>query len=695
MMRTILISLAATTLAAIAAVAQPSSFRPPATPLIAVDPYFSLWSFSDRLTDDWSRHWTGANQALCMLVRIDGKPFRIMGREPWTYKAPPMNQKEFTLTPTRSVYAFEEGGVAITLTFMTPALPQSLSVYSRPVGYVTWQVRAIDGKSHAVALYLDASGEFVVNTPDQQVSWARVNVDGLDVLKMGSQDQRVLGRSGDDLRIDWGYLYMVSPKSQKATSGFGDHQMMRRRFGVDGALPTTDDLRMPRPAQDDWPVMAMAFDCGNVGASAVERFLVLAYDDMFSIEFLQRRLMPYWRIDGSTTVDLLLRSVREYPDILRSCTALDRELTEDLSSAGGEEYARLATLAYREAIAAHKLAADIDGSPLLFPKENFSNGCISTVDVIYPAAPIFLLFNVELEKASLRPVLQYAMTKRWRFDFAPHDVGTYPLANGQVYGGGERGEENQMPVEESGNMLLLMYAIAKVDGHADFAGPYWPALRKWAAYLKSKGFDPENQLCTDDFAGHLAHNVNLSLKAILALGAYGRLCAMAGKKEESTEYVTLALDMARRWQSLADDGDHFRLAFDKPGTWSQKYNLVWDRILDLNLFPSNVGEKEITFYKMKLNTYGLPLDNRKDYTKLDWIVWSATIASRREDFQEIIHGAYAYAHSTPDRVPLSDWYDTKTARQVAFQARPVVGGVFMKMLSDPAMWTKWSSKAPR
>src|SRR5260370_8913859 len=130
-----------------------------------------------------------------------------------------------------------------------------------------------------------------------------------------------------------------------------------------------------------------------------------------------------------------------------------------------------------------------------------------------------------------------------------------------------------MPVEETGNMLLLLAALAQVEGNADFCARYWPVLEKWSDYLKAKGFDPENQLCTDDFAGHLAHNVNLSAKAICGLGAFARLSEARGDKAKAGDIMQTAKEFATRWQKEADDGDHFQLPFDQPITWSQTYNL--------------------------------------------------------------------------------------------------------------------------
>jgi len=666
-------------------------FQPRAVPLAACDPYFSVWSMADKLTEDVTRHWTGSPQALTSLIRVDGKTFRLMGRD----RAPALEQTSLEALPTRTIYRFEGAGVRVTLTFLTPMLPDDLDVLSRPVTYLVWDVSSAGSTEHQVALYFEASPQLVVNTPEQEVVWARYQAPGLRVLRMGSHRQPVLEKWGDDLRIDWGYLHAAAGAGQHGTEVLAEQDAARRTFTESGVLPDTDDLEMPRETRRHTPVMAFAFDLGKVGAQTVSRRLFLAYDDMFSIEYLHRRLRPYWRRNGWQAADLLAASAREYASLAERARKFDDEFMADLRRAGGEEYARVAALAYRQAIAAHKLTADLDGSPMLFPKENFSNGCIGTVDVIYPAAPLFLLVNPRLEEASLRPLMEYAALGRWKFPFAPHDLGTYPLANGQVYGGGEKTEENQMPVEESGNMLLLVAAMARIDGHARFAEKYWPILTRWAEYLKSKGLDPENQLCTDDFAGHLAHNANLSLKAILALGAFSQLSDMTGHKAEAAAYRKLAREFAAQWIRMADDGDHYRLAFDKPGTWSQKYNLVWDKLLGLNLFPPEVARKEIAFYKTKQNEYGLPLDNRKDWTKLDWLVWTATLAEDPRDFQALFHPVYLFCDRSPNRVPMGDLYWTSTGKHVGMQARPVVGGVLIKMLADPAMWKKWAGRAAK
>ncbi len=670
--------------------AEGATLVPPATPLVACDPYFSIWSPADRLTDEDTTHWTSKPHRLTSMIRIDGKPYRVMGASPAA--VPALDQVDLAVLPTRTVYKFQGAGVELVLMFLTPALPHNIDVLSRPVTYLVWGVKSLDGQKHDVAIYFDASAELTVNDPAQAVAWSKETFGPLVALKVGSKDQPVLAKKGDDLRIDWGYLYTAADSGRVQQAVVAPASATRAAFVQSGSLPEAMDARQPRPANDDQPVAAMTFRLRGVGAEGDAERLILAYDDLFSIQYMKKNLRPYWRRTGWEASDLLQAANREFESLAAQCESFDKELMADLERAGGEKYAKLCALAYRQCFAAGKFVADANGQPLQFSKENHSNGCIGTSDIFYPMSPQFLLFGPSLAKSFLVPFVNYAASERWKFPFAPHDLGTYPHANGQVYGDGERGENNQMPVEETGNLLLLFGAVAQMEGNADFAGLYWPLLERWAAYLKDKGFDPENQLCTDDFAGHLAHNVNLSAKAICGLGAFAKLCAARGDNAKAGEYLKLAREFAARWVKEADDGEKFRLAFDRPGTWSQKYNLIWDPILGLDLFPAEVMRKEMDFYKKSQNRYGLPLDNRQTYTKLDWITWTATLTQNRADFEALTDPIFLFMNETPDRAPLSDWYQTKTARKVGFTARPVIGGVFAQMLYDKAVWGKFAGR---
>ncbi len=677
---------------------------PPATPLVACDPYFSIWSPADKLTDDDTVHWTGKPHRLTSMVRIDGKPYRIMGASPGT--VPALEQKSLTVLPTRTIYTFEGAGVGLTLTFMTAALPEDIDILSRPVTYLTWETKSTDGRQHEVQVYFDASAELAVNTPEQQITPGAGQMEGLAMAMVGSKDQPILAKRGDDIRIDWGYLHVAAPQSSVTTVATASRNQLQEWF----ITRSEQKPQLAPTTRADSVVCGAAFPAVQVSAQPVSQWLMLAYDDVYSIQYMQKNLSPYWRRNGWGGLQLLKAAARDYESLRKRCAAFDEELMADLTKAGGEKYARLCALAYRQCFAAGKFVADEKGQPLQFCKENHSNGCISTSDVFYPMAPQFLLFGPTLTKSFLVPFMNYAVSERWKFPFAPHDLGQYPHANGQRYGGGERTEENQMPVEESGNLLLLMAALAQMEGNADFAGLYWSRLEQWAEYLKAKGFDPENQLCTDDFAGHLAHNVNLSVKAICGLGAFGKLCELHGDKAKAQEYSKLAKEFAARWVKEAADGprvegvppsnrgqdardtDHYRLAFDKSGTWSQKYNLVWDRILGLNLFPAEVARQEMDFYKKTQNKYGLPLDNRSLYTKLDWTLWTATLTQDRADFAALVDPVYLFLNETPDRSPLTDWYFTHDARKRGFTARPVIGGVFIQMLYDKAVWKKYAGR---
>ncbi|BAU55120.1 glutaminase family protein [Mucilaginibacter gotjawali] len=814
-MKKILLLLAA--FALFAAQLNAQAGKAPAYPLITHNTYFSIWSFGDTLNASTTKHWSGKDQPLIGLIKVDGATYRFMGKEPLYYKTlipaadeaqwsaaytetagdwmdtgyddtkwksgtapfsddkqlaqtlwtskdiwvrrkfnfyntdvnrlvlklyhddnvevylngekiynttgwtsdfkliplkekiknklrqganvlaihcantaggayldaglvdetkPRANdillakQKSFVVNATQTIYNFKCVGIDLQVTFTSPVLMDNLALFSRPVSYISYKVKANDGRSHDVKVFLSASSNIAVNNPSQEVRANKYTASGLSILKAGTVAQPVLKKKGDDLRIDWGYMYVAVPNSKNTTQ-----YITTQEDALGSFIAKNNPAAVNKGKQLS---LNTILNFNSVGTAPVEKFVELGYDDLYSVQYFGQNLKPWWKTDTKQTIEKQLSlAATVYSSVMKKCDSFNKSMYADALTAGGKHYADLCVLAYRQSIAAHQLLKSPKGEILFLSKENFSNGSINTVDVTYPSAPLYLIYNPHLLEGMLNGIFQYCESSSWAHNFAAHDLGTYPLANGQTYG------EN-MPVEESGNMIILTAAIVKAEGNANYAKKHWKTLTKWAAYLSINGLDPGNQLCTDDFAGHLARNANLSVKAIVALGAYADMASKLGKKAEAKNYRNFARDAAGKWQSLAQAGDHYSLVFGSKDSWSQKYNLVWDKVLGLQLFPPAVYKTEINYYLTKQNTFGLALDSRKTYTKSDWILWTATLADNPKDFKALIDPVYKYATETPTRVPLSDWHETTDGKMVGFQARSVVGGYFMKLLE-----TKW------
>ncbi|GHE39222.1 glutaminase [Sphingobacterium griseoflavum] len=562
---------------------------------------------------------------------------------------------------TQTFYTFACGGVSLQVTFTSPLLMDNLDLLARPVSYISYKAVANDGKQHQVKVHQEVSSDIAVYMADQQEVEGRAYEDGgLSILKVGTVEQPILQKGADDMRIDWGYLYVAAPTGKDVKQYLAGQTAKGKDAPFRGkSLSLHTEISL-----------------GTVAATPVQRFLTIGYDEVVAIQYFKQDLRPWWNRDGGRAFESQLQAaVADYTELMQRCTAFDKELLQQANEAGGAEYAHLCALAYRQSIAAHTLVESPAKEVLWLSKENNSGGFINTVDVTYPSSPLYLLYNPVLLEGMLNGIFHFSESGLYPHPWAAHDLGTYPRANGQTYG-------EPMPVEESGNMLIMTAAIAQAQGNAAYAAKHWDVLTKWTDYLVKEGLDPKTQLCTDDFAGHLARNANLSLKAIMGIASYARLADMLGKQDVAGQYRKIAEEMVPKWMKMADAGDHYALTFDDTNTWSQKYNLVWDKVLDFGLFPKEVATKEIAYYLPRMNRFGLPLDSRKNYTKNDWILWTAVLADDQPTFEKFVDPVYRHALETPSRVPLNDFYDTTNGIRENFKARSVVGGFYMKMLAE-------------
>ncbi len=623
--------------------------RAPAIPLITVDPYFSVWSADSMINHSKTEHWSGKGNSIIGTVSIDGEKLLFLGYHRDIRKIAQISLDIDALSTT-AVFGNEK--IKLKAKFLSPLLPDDYRLLTRPVSYLELSYEATDGNAHDVKINIAASEELCLDEQhDCSVTAESLCFNGLTAMKMGNSVQKPLNKSGDDVRIDWGYLYLASdsPDAQGGvTEIFGDTH-----------------INISAPLNEKQPLM-----------------YYFAYDDIQSIEYFGKPLHSYWNKDGQGITEAIAEAAAEYPALDMRCKEFSDKLYNDALAAGGEKYAELLSLAYRQVIAAHKLVLDESGDILFISKECYSNGCAATVDVSYPSIPMFLLYNPELIKGMMRPVYKFAQSDAWSFDFAPHDVGQYPLVNGQVYASDQKDILKwQMPVEECGNMLIMEANVALATQSADFAKEHLALLEKWCRYLIEYGADPGHQLCTDDFAGHLAHNCNLSLKAVMGLQGMSIITKMLGEAEKSAFYRAEAEKMAENWLKTAvNDNGTTRLAFDQPDTYSMKYNMVWDRVWKTGLFTQEFMDAEIADNMKHFNEYGMPLDSRADYTKSDWLVWTASMASSDKVFEDYIAPLWKAYNESPSRVPMSDWYDTVSGRWVSFRHRTVQGGLFMRVL---------------
>jgi len=629
--------------------------RAPSYPLITIDPYFSVWSPADQPTDTDTTHWTGKPITLSVVANVDGNDYRLIGKCD-ADTIPAANMIAVDCNAFSTIYTYSINGAKITLKFTSPVIPDDLYMLSRPISYLEVTKESPDSRRHTVSVKVEMSEEICMNLKgDSEVEIEKIELGKYSSIKMGSKDQKVLERNGDDLRIEWGYFYLT---------GLGETYT---RVDSEG----------------------MNFVGINAEVKSSNIF-TFAYDDIESIQYFGKNLKTYWNRNGEKITDEILKAHGDYRHVIRKCDQIGENLFCDAVRAGGEKYAEICELSFRQAIAAHKLVLDENGEVLFISKECFSNGCAATVDVSYPSIPLFLIYNPELVKGMMRPIYKYAASDEWQYDFAPHDAGRYPHVNGQVYGGNRL--EKQMPVEECGNMLVMELAVAVATKDVSFAAEHIETLDQWVKYLIDNGRDPANQLCTDDFAGHLAHNCNLSLKAIMGIAGYGIIKGMLGDKRAKRKYISMARDMALDWEKRASNGDgSYRLAFDRPGTFSMKYNIVWDKLLGTEIMPKSVIESEVASYRAHSHPYGLPLDNRQPYTKSDWLIWTATLAGNRDTFEDMVAPLWDAYNSMQSRVPATDWYYTITGQHKAynsssenveksFRNRTVVGGHFIKLL---------------
>lgn len=667
----------------------------PAYPLFLKDPYFSIWSASDKLAQSDTIFWTGKERKTYGIIEVDGKSYCFLGNATNVEK---LTQTSVTVTTFRTTYTFTNKAFDFTVSFFSPLPANDCEILACPVCYLEYSVQP-KKELKEVKVSLNLHEEWCYN--DMGNTEMRGDVmayEKMDIAYFGLNRQHVFNKTADRYGADWGYYYLAAQKCYyHPINDFNNVSEFENARDKSGTKYIT--------AQNEYY---------NVSKEINGKILV-AFDDIVSINYYGEMLRGYYFKDGKTIIDALKYSLNEYETICKVCAEVEKEIDETTEKYG-EEYKAIINASYRQVMAGHKLVEDRKGRLLFLSKECGSCGCIATVDVTYPTMPMLAFCNPELLRASVEPIFDFAKMDVWEYGFAPHDAGMYPFCNGQYYGvydklegrygltlnyynGLSKGKDvlppyylypkgsniydydRQMPVEECGNMLLICTIYAVCGGDKEWLNAQVPTLTKWCEYLINKGLIPENQLCTDDFLERMDKNVNLAIKSIVAIGAFGKLLDLLGK--DGSMYTRVSKTRAREIETYFKDR-HMPFTFDsEKDTFSMKYNLAPDKLLGLNLFQEETIEREVDTCLKNSYEYGIPLDHRTKMSKTDWTMWMASVTEDKEKRDKIIKLVHNVLVKAPDRLPFIDWIgDAGTGEAKPFVNRTVQGSMFILLLKD-------------
>ncbi|CAG2115868.1 unnamed protein product, partial [Medioppia subpectinata] len=693
----------------------------PAVPLVVKSPYLSTWMTGRQLAGEWTRFYTGAITGMAGMVRVDGQTYEFMGKPSAdVMEIQRVVQSGLRVTPTQSVFTFTAGPIELVVNFFTPIDPTDLKRLSLPASYISMSARSMDQKTHEVQVYLDMSGEWVAADANQVVEWDVMEVKGKTNLINGNfrlKDQKEFAENRD--LAQWGTMKFFTDST--ATHEANPCKTMRQKFVKTGKLDNTVDKNY-RKASDNWPGIGFArtLTAGVTHTAANTVYYGVAHVRRPAIEYTDSHLNQLWESyfngDDKQMIDFFYedredalrraahvrRPAIEYTDshlnqlwesyfngddqqmidffyedredALRRATALDKHIVTDAQAVGGESYVKVVSAALRQAYGGVEMVGTVDKPWMMF-KEIASDGNCQTVDVIFPHFPVQLYFNPTLLKYLLDPLLDNQERGFFPLKYCIHDLGThYPQCIGH-----RDGVQEDMEVEESANMLIMMSAYVRATNDTEFAKNHYKIAKQWTQYLVDHGLITGDALTTDDFLGKFKNSTNLSAKAIIGIGAMAQLAEVTGNEADRQQYRQTAEKYVTEWIRLGEDpsNKHIKLSYNTANTWFMIYNLYADILLDTKLVPESIYKQQDEWYLQVMDVYGLPFGTDKEGTLFGWMMFTAAASGNTKLRQTMFDRTAKWLRETPSGAPFPDYINTSNGNVLLnFINRPVIGGLF-------------------
>ncbi|KAJ7884201.1 DUF1793-domain-containing protein [Mycena olivaceomarginata] len=616
------------------------TFFPAAVPLAVRTPTFNCWlntSNGSNPMATWPTFWNDQHTlGWAGSIKVDGLTYHWLG-QPGGGNASIWLATE--VTPTRTIITAQAGPMLLNVTFLSPVEPGDWALQSFPFSYVYLDGKAIDGKPHSIQLYSDISGEWVTNLAGTGIKWSTSQTSNSVYHQVESTTPTSVF---EDVAEDSFAYYAISSTQPNLVSVVGTDLALRTQFAAPGAgFTLTSDLagqtgNVQNPNDRKFPVFAHALNLGNTDLISTVAWAVgVVRDPITTFSGLTRRAY-YWSQHASIG-DAVHAFMADFPAARARAIELDQKILKD-AAAVSQDYADLVSLATRQAMAGIEITLSMlqDGSFNLsdvkaFMKDVGNSQRVNPTEAIYAALPAFMYLNANITGALLEPLLEYQSSSHYTNPYAAPDLGvTFPAVTGNpnntaVYG-----------VENSGNMLILVLAHARSSGDRLLIGKYYKLLKQWAEYLGTNALIPGQQTSADardtGLAQTLGNVTNLALKGIIALQAMSEISQIIDQAADAQKYGTFATGLMQSWVNLTATGSGQLVWTYGDSTFGLMYNLLADRLLQLNVVPESVRVGLRPLLRQYLTgatvpPFGFPLSSDSNLNgRSDWTLFSAAAA---------------------------------------------------------------------
>ncbi|SAM86279.1 probable glutaminase A [Ustilago bromivora] len=704
--------------------------NPPSFPLAVRSPYFNAWLPSGSnldstppntvgnggyLAGQWPSFWTssyGADGEYRLgwsgYIRIDNVTYEWMGNGFGTLvrAGSAATQLSAEYTATRTMFTFEADKVKFNVTFLTPITPDDYLRQSLPLSYLHVELDKSTIKGRSIQLYTDIDERWVTGHDFDYENYAYdqqyYEKDDTSVFFVTRKRPQIYTEYRQ--RAEWGNATYAARNHTGLSSRNNNNVVVHTEFIERGELSFDHG---PVGGPDNSFAFAIDFDAKHAEKEALfvvghmrtpyVNYIRAKYPGSNSTKSYQEDRYGYWQTKfGDNLEDAVAFFMNDFESALEKAKAFDKQVLDDSRAAvgGGEvgdKYAAITQLSLRQAFATFEITVSKDSKgkyntsdTLLFLKEISSNGDMSTVDVIFPLFPLLSYTNPDLLRDLMLPIFEYTKSGLYPNKWCVHDLGTYPNAFGY-----NDGNDEPMQVEESGNMIWMTLHWAQLVGKdkaVPFLTQHYDIMKQWTEFLVEDSLIPAEQLSTDDFAGTLANQTDLAIKGISAIAAMGRIADIIGHNKDAKSYANISSTYIKLWQdyAISHDASHTKLAYQTDSSWGTLYNLLADRLLDLNLVPHAVYKIQDGWYPRVQEKYGVPLDSRHKWSKTDWEMFAAAASDDPATHKLFIDLLYAFIRDGKTDAPFTDLMESTTGdfpKQpedplIHFLARPVVGGHF-------------------